>query len=41
MHDESWSQCFIPAKRNLESWLDAWATGIKLWDELYGSEQET
>ena len=41
MHDESWSQCFIPTERNLESWLDAWAVGIKLWDEMYGSEQET
>jgi hypothetical protein len=41
MHDESWVQCFIPAKRNLDGWLDAWATGVKLWDEMYGREQET
>jgi hypothetical protein len=40
MYDDSWSRCFIPTKRNLESWLDAWATGTNLWDEIYGSEQE-
>jgi hypothetical protein len=41
MHDHSWAQCFIKTNRNLGTWLDAWATGTKLWDEMYGSEEET
>jgi hypothetical protein len=41
LHDQSWAQCFIRTNRNLESWLDAWAGGTKLWDEMYGAQQET
>ena len=40
-HDQAWTQCFIPAKRTLESWLEAWAVGTKLWNEMYVGRQET
>jgi hypothetical protein len=39
MHETTWDRCFIPSKRNLESWLDAWAAGINLWDEIYDGAQ--
>ena len=41
LQEESWAQCFIKTKRNFESWLGAWASGVKLWDETYGEPEET
>jgi len=40
MHDESWLRCFLAQQRNLESWLSAWADGLKLWNEMYGERDE-
>jgi hypothetical protein len=40
-HDQAWAQCFIPAKRSLENWLEAWAGGTKLWNAMNGGQQET
>jgi hypothetical protein len=39
-YDDSWSPCFILTKRNLDDWLEAWASGTDLWNETYGNEQE-
>jgi hypothetical protein len=40
MRDQSWAKCFVGSKHNLATWLQAWASGIKLWEEIYGEQQE-
>ena len=41
LHDKSWSQCFVPTRHTFETWLDRWAAGASLWDEMYPQGQET
>jgi hypothetical protein len=37
IREDTWAECFIPSRRNLESWLNAWSMGVALWDEIHSA----
>ena len=40
-YNDTWAPCFISTDRNLDDWLDAWASGADLWNETYGGGEES